>query len=232
MDKTSRTSFTQNQVPKGPCRVKCCCFLNAKVGLRILGFYWLFMCLALLSVAWMPVIWLYCIIQLLSLAPPLFDFISMFRHNDDVDSRHRLYLSYKRFAVYFGLPGHVVAYFYLQFHRCDFATFLHEKFGFFQNRTCGDPNDILIVLEGLISLAMLSFFRIYFMKVMKQYEEDGAAQTNRASYSFMSHSTARKNSSKSPSRTGSVVSKEPTPIAVVAPSQDTMPEGEPMNKSA
>lgn len=156
----------------------------------------------------MPVVWLYCSLQLIQISPCFVAFVMMKKNNHDVESRERLYKTYRNMAVYFGLPAHVLTYFYTQYKRCKFFYFICDGLVGSCQRICGPISTTNIVIEAVIALSMLAFFRIYFLRKMYAYFQDGLSQTQSGSNSMTSPVGSRRDPKSPRSARGSEVKRE------------------------
>lgn len=150
-----------------------CCCCSARTGLRFLGWWWLIICVLSLFYIWTPILWLQATITEISLFPCFLTFFHMHGHGDHPDDRHKLYKTYKVFAVYFGLPAMFLANIRVQYKVKNWTQWLCDLVDD-EKCTYVKREDLdVILMKALINIAILAIFRIYLLSVMKRYHSEG-----------------------------------------------------------
>ena len=76
----------------------CCCCYKPRTGLRVLGWYWLFVLIISLAVIWIPFFWTEVIASYITYLPPFVVFVQMIQNDDKAEYREKLYKTYMIFG--------------------------------------------------------------------------------------------------------------------------------------
>ena len=155
--------------------VRCCC-CSGRLGLRVLGIWWLIECIISLIYVFLPLGFIVTLITFLSLSPPFLAFCKMRGSvGDTPETRLALHESYKFWAIIIGLPLLVI------FTIVSALVAKFERFKicvdyYYYNQYCYYGDITIITILQFVWIAANGFFRWYFLTVMKKYHEEGLRQ--------------------------------------------------------
>ena len=139
-----------------------CC--DARMGLRILGWWWLIVVIANLAIVWMPFIWLLCAIDILCFLACFVRFIQMTQSNDHPDKVGKLAETYKFFGLIGATLSQVGGVIYWA---CATVAWLNKN-SYYNNYKVNVGG---LIAEIAVILVVYGGVRLYFYSVMKKYHE-------------------------------------------------------------